>query len=344
MTTANDPDLRALFAPLTADAPTAADRAALRTALATAPAPPPSRLTWKPVAAVASVTLTVGIGLAVLPASDSTTKSGGVSILHAAAAEAAGEPVPGVAEAPYRYAKVKESFTYTINKDGRTAQHTDTQVVETWVTAKWRGRVTAAEAGRKAVTGDPGLGRQTFGTDGEATWLKAGDRAYAYGDGPLAELDPADLPSDRDGIAKALRDGVHDNRWSPYPEARGKPERANAAPIDSFVTYSMVNLLTTARVTPAQRAAMLDVLSHDPAARDLGTVSDRQGRSGRGVALDYPGNQFLSGANHFTIVFDPETSEILEWSMSPATPNPSAPARTETVLGGGYVAAIGDRP
>ena len=106
----------------------------------------------------------------------------------------------------------------------------------------------------------------------------------------------------------------------------------------------MLYLLTQARVTPQQRAAMLDVLAGDPAARDLGTVKDDQGRSGRGVALDYPGRQFLFGANHFVVVFDPDSSEILQWSIAPETPSRTTPARTMTVLAGGYAEKVGERP
>jgi hypothetical protein len=106
----------------------------------------------------------------------------------------------------------------------------------------------------------------------------------------------------------------------------------------------LLNLLSAARVTPAQRSAMLDVLSSDPAAHDLGTVKDAEGREGRGVQLHYPGAQFLFGANRFEVIFDPDSSEILQWSVAPDEPSRGTPARIETVLASGYVTAIGDRP
>jgi hypothetical protein len=352
--TQTDDDLRALFAPLAADAPAPAEREALRAALAAAPPAPAARprararLTWKPVAAVATATLAVGAGLAILPGDDKTNQAGGgVSILHAAAAEAAGEPVPGVAEAPYRYARLRDTFTYTATgAGGATAELHEAQDSEAWVGAKWTGRQAFAQ-GRTSLTGDAALGRTTWpdaAAGKEDPFVKARDTAYAYGDGPLAELDPADLPSDRDGIVRVLRDGIENNRWSLYPASRGKPNRSGARPIESFVTYSMLNLLSVARVTPAQRAAMLDVLGRDPSAHDLGTVKDAEGREGRGVTLRYPGEQFLFGANRFEVIFDADSSEILQWSMAPDVPSRGTPARVETVLGGGYVAAIGDRP
>jgi hypothetical protein len=344
--TLTDDDLKTLLAPLATTEPTAAERAALRRAAASATAPasapaPHRRLRGRAVGALAAATAVAGVALAVLPTGDQGART---SILHAAAAQAADEPVPSAADLPLRYSRIRDTFVYTNARDGRQATDTATQESEAWVGARWEGRQ-RYEQGHDTVAGDPELGR-AFGSpeQAERTWLKPRDGAYAYGDGPLAELDPADLPSDRDGIAKTLREGIETDRWSPYPESRGKDNRATRAPVDSYLTYSMLYLLTQARTTPQQRAAMLDVLAADPAARDLGTVKDAEGRSGRGVALDYPGEQFLFGANHFVVIFDPDSSEILQWSMAPETPNRGTPARTVTVLAGGYVAEVGERP
>jgi hypothetical protein len=332
-------DLQMIFAPLRETEPGAAERAALRRALATPPARGARR--GRAVLAVAATTVAAGIGLAVLP----TDERAHPSVLRAAAAQAADEPVPSAADLPLRYSRVRDTFTYTIARDGRSATETATQESEAWVGPRWSGRQEAAQ-GHVTFGGDAELAKE-FGSaeQAERSWLKPRDGAYTYGDGPLAELDPADLPSDRDGIRATLRDGIEHNRWSPYPESRGKDTRApGAAPIDSYITYSMLYLLTQARTTPQQRAAMLDLLAADPAARDLGTVHDAEGRIGRGVALDYPGDQFLSAANHFTVIFDPDSSEILQWTVKPETPNRSSPERVVTVLGGGYVARIGERP
>ncbi|WCB92569.1 hypothetical protein DSM104299_01265 [Baekduia alba] len=350
--THNDDDLRALFAPLSADEPTPAERHALRVALADAPAAPARpRLTWKPVAAVATATIAVGVGLAVLPGSDTTNKSGGgagVSILHTAAAEAAGEPVPSVLDAPFRYTKLKTSSVYTETKGTASLELREQQDSEAWVGAKWTGREVYAQ-GTQQFVGDWAAASKGWlqlrdGNTPDPS-LKPRDTRYAYGDGPLAELDPADLPSDRNGIAQALRHGIDTNQWSADAAQRGKDNRvAPKRPIESYVTYSMLNLLSFARVTPAQRAAMLDVLSNDPSAKDLGTVKDNEGREGRGVQLHYPGEQFLFGANRFVIIFNPDNSEILQWSIGPDVPDRWTPNLTRTVLSGGYVAKVGDRP
>jgi hypothetical protein len=340
--TLTDDDLKTLLTPLATTEPTTADRAELRRAAKRASAPAPRRhLRGRAVGALAAATAVAGVALAVLPTGDQGART---SILHAAAAQAADEPVPSAADLPLRYSRVRNTFSYTIARDGRSATESATQESEAWVGARWAGRERAAQ-GHVTFAGDPALARG-FGTgeQSERTWLRPADRAYAYGDGPLAELDPADLPSDRDAIRATLREGIEKNLWSSSTRSRGKDTRVRDTPIDSFLTYSVLYLLTQARTSPPQRAAMLDLLAADPAAHDLGTTKDAEGRTGRGVALDYPGEQFLLGANHFTVIFDPDSSEILQWSLAPDTPNRYTPARTVTVLDGGYVAKIGERP
>jgi hypothetical protein len=48
----------------------------------------------------------------------------------------------------------------------------------------------------------------------------------------------------------------------------------------------------------------------------------------------------------FQVVFDPQTSEILEWSMQPPAGDAHrcSPSRTVTVLDTGYARQAGDRP
>ena len=72
-------------------------------------------------------------------------------------------------------------------------------------------------------------------------------------------------------------------------------------------------------------------------------MTDRAGRSGRAVALAYPGQRF-------TIAFDRDSYEILEWTLSPSWPlSPAAPgrlklsgspSRVETVLETGYASRV----
>ena len=177
--------------------------------------------------------------------------------------------------------------------------------------------------------------------------LEASDRPFAYGDGPLARLDPATLPDDRAGIARVLNRGIRTDRWGPYASSRGRrtgiPEHIQR----SHTAYSMVLLLVYARLTADQRAALLDVLATHAAARDLGHVDDAIRRPGRAVRLDFPPPTPYSTpapAEQISLVFDPVTSEILEWSMTPPDgPSRSAPVRREIVLETGWAQHIGER-
>ena len=291
MPTKTEDDLRELFAPLAADEPSVTEVRALRQRVGSRRARPPRRA----IAGVAALTAALATGLAVLPGappSDETTR--GDSVLRAAAAAAADQPVPRVAGAPLRYAKVKSTFAYVARRDDRIAEHHVEQIRETWVGAKWQGRARTV-AGREWNTGDAAIASEVF--DEPSGLAEPRDEPFAYGDGPLAELDPATLPQGRDAIVAALREGIRLDRWGPYAESRGR-EHLPAGPVrDAYTTYAFIGLLVNAWLTPAQRAALLDVLAADPAARDLGTVTDRAGRSGHAVALAYPGQRF-------TIAFD----------------------------------------
>ncbi len=337
MTVRHDDDLRELFAPLAVADPAPAELRSLHRG-ATARR---SRSPRRTLAGVAGVTAVLAAGLAVLPGAPSSDDPlAGGSVLRAAAAAADDQPVPRVQDAPLRYAKLRSTFSYTARDGDRMAEHHVEQLQESWVGAKWEGRTRSAR-GRVWNTGDAALAQAAFGfTDALA---KPRDEPYAYGDGPLAELDPSTLPEGREAIVATLREGIRLDRWGPYPEARGQEHLPAGPERDAYTTYAFIGLLVNARLTPNQRAALLDVLATDPAARDLGAVTDREGRKGRGVALTY-GNQ------RFTINFDPRTFEILEWTMSAAQELVPArhghmrisgsPSRVETVLETGYATRI----
>jgi hypothetical protein len=337
-----DDDLRELIAPLAADEPPRAELEALRRR-ASEPRPRPRR---RMLAALTVSTAATGLALALLPGSTpgpGPTGPGGT--LHAAAAVAAERAVPPVADARWRYAKVRNTFTYEIRDGDRVGFHHSEQVTESWVGPKWSGRFRSAR-GRAWNTGDTAVAERMFRDGDRDPLTEAREGAYAYGDGPLAKLDPATLPHDRAAIGAVLRDGIRYDRWGPYPENRGEDNGPTGDLRASYTTYSFINLLVDARLTPPQRAALLDVLATDPRARDLGPLTDSEGREGVGVALSYhdPGG----AAPSYRIIFDPNTSEILEWSTGKRKRIEGLaawqPDRVETVLEAGYAVAIGDRP
>jgi hypothetical protein len=338
----DDHDLRSALAPLAERDPAPDELVALRRAVAAADHGRPARRTVRTAATVATTTLAVVVGLAVLPGSDQHGRAPrATDVLHAAAASAASETIPPVADGALRYTKVLRTFTYSATKDGRSAQRHFSEQVEAWVGPAWKGRIIASDA-RRWVTGDAALANLPLAQGG----LDAGSTT-PYGDGPLANLDPAELPSDPASIARVLEDGIRNNRWSADPAGRGKPSTLPPGVSDaSFITYSILNLLTNARLTPAQRSALLTVLADDPNARDLQATTDSRGRAGRGVSLTYDGPQVLLGAQRFRVTFDPRSSEILEWSLSgePGADARSTPATTTTVLATGFAQRTGERP
>jgi hypothetical protein len=241
-----------------------------------------------------------------------------------------------------RYARVRRSFRFRAREGGRAAEVIHEGVQESWVGARWRGRIITRD-GTRRVTGDAALARRAFA--GERSVFRARESAFAYGDGPLARLDPADLPAGRDAIARALTDGIRNDRWGPYPESRGTPTGEPEQLVREHTAYSAIILLVYARLTADQRAALLDVLANISEADDLGMVTDSAGRTGRGVALAFPSPSPALPANSYRIVFDPESAEILEWTMTPpGGPSTMTPEQHEVVLGTGWAQRIGRRP
>lgn len=327
-----DDDLRRVFAPLRADTPTRDELAAARAATARGPAPVRRRL----LPALAAATAVLLVALALRPG-DGGDRPAGSALLDAAAA-AERTRVPAAATAPLRYVQVRRTLRFGVRRDGRTASRHVVQDVESWVGERWRGRSRAA-AGREWTTGDGRLAARTW-RPGEGVLLDPRDEPFAYGDGPLADLDPAELPAERDAMGRTLRDGLRAGRWSPY----GRAVRAGRTRDDSLATDAMVRLLVHARLTPAQRAALLETLAASPAARDLGRVRDARGRTGDGVELAYRGAQYLQGAERYRLVVDRRTAEVLQWSFTPGAVRTGLPATTETVLRAGYATAVGRRP
>jgi hypothetical protein len=337
--TPDDQDVRDALSPLRDAAPEAVDLAALRRRLAsTAPAP---RRTRRTVGAIATATAVVGIGIALLPGSDDPGSRSSSALGALVTPSALASDVPPVADGPYRYVRVRDTYTYVTTRGDRSATLRSEQTGESWVSAGWKGRQ-LTEYGASRTTGDPALA----GPIGRSAPQQgtSSDGPFLYGDGPLATLDPAELPTEQDAIARTIREGIRSNRWG----ANGKvgPRRSGGPSDDAYFAYSIVGLLVNARLTTDQRAAFLDILRTAPGARDGGVGADAIGRRGQVVDLSYGRDQTLLGVRGLRVVFDPGSDEILEWSLIPEPPTDDQPnmARTETVLRSAYVDSTRDRP
>ncbi len=140
-----------------------------------------------------------------------------------------------------------------------------------------------------------------------------------YGDGALAKVPLDQLPTDPAKLATLLLEAHKDGRWTPSGSWNLAPQ-----PIQHEVLRDVLLLLTLANASPGQRAALITVLTNYDDATPLPDATDHQGRTGRGVQI-----------GDTTVIFDPDTSELLEWSQ---------PGEIHTFLTTGQVQALGDRP
>jgi len=346
--TITDDELRDRLAPLAEHEPSAAAVAALRERAGRVGVRPRRRRAPR----VAALGLAAAAGIAAVllgPADPEPARPPAptADVLLAAAAVADAQPSPAVAVAPLRYVRLERTVTFERRLGDRVAVRTHENSVEAWVGSRWRGREMGT-AERVSLTGDHELGRPWRGLVGVGPLGgEAYDRAFAYGDGPLARLDPTKLPQERDALARVLDEGMRNDRWGPYAESRGRPSDIPEDAQRAHNAYRTILLLVYARLTGTQRAALLDVLAANSAARNLGTVKDGAGREGRGVLLDFPiknpGGETWSESHR--LIFDPATAEVLEWTMEPlGGAGPAAPRRNELVLETGWAQKVGERP
>lgn len=335
----DDQDVRDALSAIRGATPEARDLSALRRRLATAP--PPRRAPRRTLGLIATATAVVGVGIALMPAAERPDPRSPAALDALRTPSALASEVPPVRDGRFRYAKVRTRYTHVATRGDRTATQRSEETSESWVSGGWKGRqLTVYDA--SSVSGDPDLGVHGF-----ARPPREGSRSdgrYLSPDGPLATLDPADLPAGRDAIGRALRDGVRTNRWA-EGRRRGVPFHFQGS-TDSFVAYSIIDLLVDARLTADQRAAFLDVLRTDRNARSGGVGTDSEGRRGQVIDLDFTGKQALLGVKGLRVVFDPQSAEILEWSAIPTPARDDQPntAQTTTVLRSAYVASTRARP
>jgi hypothetical protein len=293
------------------------------------------------VAAVAAATAAVALGLAALPGRDATDEpETAEGLLRAAAAVAAGQPEPP-AWAGFRYVKELERWTLqrtTEPKPDRPPERTGKpwtieKTVELWVDRRWRGRQVAGE------------GRVVAGKPASRSLMQPYDGPFQYGDGPLANVPLAELPTDPGRLHELLVASYKDLRWAPPGRwAKGHP---TATQTHYDVLRHVLLLLSFANVTADQRAALIGVLGRYDEARPLPAVRDRLGRAGRGVEIPVT-RRFDAALGEWDgvirVIFSPDTGELLEWSESPAPATALRPGEAHTFVRTGHVAAIADRP
>jgi hypothetical protein len=182
-----------------------------------------------------------------------------------------------------------------------------TQVEELWVGPDGSGR-----------TAQVNQGTPSFLTPGDkAKWVAAGSPALGdpqidqtFGAGRLPFVDFSTLPTDPAALAKLVREGrVGTSGLVPvgdYPPLSPSAELGH-------ITGSLIN---EGYASPAMRSALYQVIAGIPGMKLLGAVTDGVGRTGTGVAL----TDGQSG-QQTVLIFDPNTSAILEVKTLAVGPN-----------------------
>jgi hypothetical protein len=348
-----DPDLHETFAPLREVEPSPEDIARVLTLADELRSPRslavPRRRTGRAVALVAATAAVVG-AIAALPGSDTNRRAQDAhGVFQAAAAVAADQPGP----LAYRYTRAIDRFVYAISAPGgQRGRVTEAQTSENWTSDGWKGRTTGAQG--TATWSSPPSAELLKAAGDVGAVVKPYDGGYRYGDGPLARVPFAAIPSDAAAAGRLLEAAIRDGRW--MPDANAHPNWAPGA-VESEVTRSAVLLLAMGNLTSPQRQALFGLLATRPGAYALGQVTDATGRQGVGVALRLP-----DFGDELRVIIDPETSDILQSAEvmppPPASP-PKLPAgvrkppwppaaslaeRTQVFLSTGSVAALGARP
>jgi len=143
-------------------------------------------------------------------------------------------------------------------------------------------------------------GGRLYTTSGTPRFVTPRDRERWVADGSpslaeapstdaLSPTAPLDLPADPDALWTVLEH-----------EAQGN---GNGTAAEMFTLVG--DALRETAATPAQRAALYEVAARIDGVQLVGPVRDSAGRAGTAVALDAHGVRF-------TLVFDPETSSLLE--------------------------------
>jgi len=313
-------DLRERFAPLREETPTDEEIAAVLATRVGRRRRRPRRL----LLGVATATATAAVAIAALPGADErpAEPTSAAGMLRAAAAVAADQPGPP-AFTGYRYTEILERLRYHGVPGGPRASE---RRVENWVDRSWNGR-SLTHRGR-ALEGRP-----------DGFMIEADDRPYAYGDGPLRDIDISALPTEPRPLLQALEANFlrdFDPGYEPSDPI-----------VDYHVARSVLLLLSTANTTPSLRAALWGVLALMPGLRAAPDVRDPLGREGEAVtlpgeALPVPLGEPPEHAGLITVIFDPQRSELLSWSI--VGHGGGSPDMSLTFLRVAHVRQIGDRP
>jgi hypothetical protein len=185
-------------------------------------------------------------------------------------------------------------------------------VEELWVGPDGSGRIAQVNQGTPSF----------LSPENKAKWVAAGSATLGnpqidqtFGAGKLPFLDFSTLPSDPAALAKIIRKG----RVGPgglVPAETGPAGAYIASSPSAELGHITGSLINEGYATPAMRSALYQVIAGLPGMELLGAVTDGIGRTGTAVALTD-----LQSGEQTVLIFDPNTSAILEVKALAAGPD-----------------------
>lgn len=281
------------------------------------------------IAGVACAGIVAGAPLGLFGGGDAQN---GASVLRVAAAVAADQPSH---QSVYRYTSLIERQTYAASHGARQASVTLEQPVERWIDRDGKGRQILHDSRVVARTGDSAL-QSTLPSGLQAP----GEQSYPPPRSQSRRLPVEDLPTDAGELLRTLRVGYREGRISADGSA------PSPAWEDFQVTIVILQLLSDANATPAQRAALFGALARMPSAISQGSVTDSLGREGEGVSIETPAADPLPPAR-FEVIFNSTTSALLSWTVTNDVAAPgrgSLTARSYTIVRAAQVGDSNARP
>lgn len=230
------------------------------------------------------------------PAPDPTAPSA-ADVLRAAAAVAADQP-PASPDKAYRYSRRVDRFTNTLHAGGREATLVYEIPEEQWLDADLRGPTRSEPRRIVSQAGDPALIKRLIEHTRYAERESRG-AVDANGFGPRYRI--GDLPTEPEALLQELERGVADDEFR---------KSVNVYSVRDAAISKARSLLENTNAHPQLRGALFEVLARAPGARSLGSVRDRLGRIGQGIALGGPESKM-------TIVIDSETAEVMSTATEP---------------------------
>jgi hypothetical protein len=200
---------------------------------------------------------------------------------------------------------------------------------EDWIAADGSGAIRSTRGDPAFLSEQDRAEYEALLASGETDLLKAGTSRDTLGpDEAMSVTSYEDLPTDPEVLWKMIQDR--------------DPLFGGGAPGLDVSWQIIEEHLTVPYVPPAVRAALYQVAANFPGVELLGTVEDRLGRSGIGVA-------YANDGQRESLIFDPDTSEVIsqETTVTEAGYPPGvAPGTTIgwAVYERGVVDAIGQRP